>query len=94
MSESMLDALDQLKFDSVKKGPECSVGALRRSFDEETWAKLCSLIDERSQDGRYVEATRIASVLQEWGYSVNAGTIARHRKRLKSPGSGCLCPMN
>jgi hypothetical protein len=91
--KGFLEDLEGLEKPRVKKGPDCSVGALRRVLDDEVWEKLCSLIDSPKVDGRFVSSTEIAALLQRWGFDVKAATVARHRKRVTRPGVGCACPL-
>lgn len=83
------DALDQLTLTTNRKGPMCTVGALRTVLDDDTWAKLERLIDEPLPDGTFVSCSQIADVLIGEGYRVQRPAIERHRRR--SRGNGCAC---
>jgi hypothetical protein len=79
-------ALDRLTEEPERpRGQRCTVGAILASLDDATADKLNGLLDTRM-----VTSTRIADVLTNSGYPVQAPSVARHRRRGAS--NGCRCP--
>lgn len=63
-----------------KKGPSCTFGVLRGSFDEKDRAVL----DEVMADESYTSAG-IARKLRELGHNIGEHTVSKHRR------GDCLC---
>lgn len=91
---NLSDALDAMTAESGPKGPRCTVGTLLESLPDDEAQKLSDLLDKPLPSGRWVEATRIAAVLKDQGIDyVTASTLQRHRRRVKSVGDACQCPI-
>lgn len=85
---SPLDAeLDDLIGSSpAHGGVPCAVARILSSLPAETADRLRNLID-----GSSVQTTAIAETLERAGYAVSYQSVARHRRRITKPGSGCRC---
>lgn len=81
------DALDSLASARPRVGgTPCAVARLLSSLPEETADRIRRLIDESD-----VQTTLIADTLERAGHPISYQGIARHRRRLTQPGSGCRC---
>lgn len=81
------DALDALQGARPRSGgTPCAVTRLLSEVPEETAQRIRHLIDETT-----VQTTAIADTLERAGYPISYQGIARHRRRLTQPGSGCRC---
>lgn len=73
---------------SQRRGPACTVGAVLARLadtDPEAAAALDKALDDSS-----IGSTRIAAVLAGHGQTLQASTVARHRRRGEP--NGCRCP--
>lgn len=81
------DALDALAAARPRVGgTPCAVSRLLSTVPEETAERIRRLIDESD-----VQTTLIADTLERAGHPISYQGIARHRRRLTQPGSGCRC---
>lgn len=81
------DALDALESARPRNGGQpCAVTRLLSEVPAETAERIRRLIDETT-----VQTTVIADTLERAGYPISYQGIARHRRRLTQPGSGCRC---
>lgn len=86
-SSPLDDALDALAAARPRVGgTPCAVTRILSEVSAETAERLRRLIDESD-----VQATLIADTLERAGHPVSHQGIARHRRRLTQPGSGCRC---
>lgn len=70
----------------VEYGPRCGVAMAFRNMSPEIRAKVEWFIDESD-----VPVTKIANVLDEFGYPDLYRSVTRHRRRKTSPATGCRC---
>lgn len=81
------DALDALVATPRRAGgTPCAVARLLSTLPEATSERIRQLIDQSN-----VQATLIADTLERSGHPISHQGIARHRRRLTAPGSGCRC---
>lgn len=81
------DALDALAASRPRAGGfPCAVARILSQVPAETGERIRRLIDESD-----VQATLIAETLERAGFPVSHQGVARHRRRLTRPGSGCRC---
>ncbi|WP_167162979.1 hypothetical protein [Streptomyces sp. MBT27] len=69
----------------ARHGPQCTVGAILDSLDEQAADSLRHVLDQPQ-----VTSTLIADTLTANGKPIQAPAVARHRRRGAS--NGCRCP--
>lgn len=69
----------------------CHVGLVLRRLPEDERAALVRLLDEPRVDGTMVPATEIQGVLSRAGFTANAPSIRRHRRRKSDTADRCTC---
>jgi len=76
--------LDEVKAEERGAGATCAVALLLSG--EERRAEIADVLDDPAR-----VSAAITRVLKKQGFTINAGSIRRHRRR--ADGTGCLCPL-
>ena len=77
--------LDEVKAEEGGAGAVCAV-ALLLSEEDELRGEIVAVLDDPAR-----VSAAITRSLKKRGFTINAGSIRRHRRR--ADGTGCLCPL-
>jgi len=81
LSDDDLSSLDE----NARGSSQCKVAWILSQVDDAQIPQLKKVFDNPS-----IHATKIADLLNRYGFAISYSSILRHRKRLF--GSGCRCP--